>query len=65
MSMKDKTVECEVRMGRFQIRVTAAVIDQIPSAGSAEKLLNDQGLYAARTYRKYRLSRSRYRQREC
>jgi hypothetical protein len=48
--MEDKTVECEVRMGRFQIRVTATVIDQIPPAGSVEKLLNDQGLHAARTY---------------
>jgi hypothetical protein len=50
MSMQDKTVECEVRMGRFKIGVTATVIDQIPSAGSVEELLNDQGLDAARTY---------------
>ena len=50
MSMQDKTVGCEVRVGRFKIGVTATVIDQIPTAGSVEKLLDDQGLYAARTY---------------
>jgi hypothetical protein len=50
MSIQDQTVEREVRMGRFKIGVTATVIDQIPSAGSIEKLLDDQGLYAARTY---------------
>ena len=48
--MKDEAVKCEVNMGRFQISVTATVIGQIPSAGSAEKLLNDHGLNGARTY---------------
>ena len=41
MSMQDKTVGCEVRVGRFKIGVTATVIDQIPTAGSVEKLLDD------------------------
>ena len=65
MSIQDKTVEGEVCMRCFKIGVTAAVIGQIPSAGSVEKLPNDQALHAARTDGKYRLSRGRLRHREC
>jgi hypothetical protein len=50
MSMQDQTVEREARLGRFKIGITAPIIDQIPSTGSVEKLLNDQGLHAARTH---------------
>ena len=50
MRMQDQAVGLELRMRRFKIGVTAAVIDQIPSAGSVEKLLHDHGLYAARTH---------------
>ncbi len=50
MGTQDQTVECEVDMGRFQIGVTVAVIDEIPPAGSIKKLLEDQGLYAAWTH---------------
>jgi len=50
MGTQDQTVECEVRMGRFQIGVTVTVIDEIPPAGSNKKLLEDQGLHAAWTH---------------
>ena len=50
MGTQNQTVECEARMGRFQIAVTVTVIDEIPPAGSVKKLLYDQGLHASWTH---------------
>jgi hypothetical protein len=59
--VQNESIDLELRVGRFKIGVTTTVIGQIPSTGSVEELFDDQGLNAARTHGKYRLSRGRNR----